>query len=278
MNTKELERIIREDLASGYQPFLVCGNAGDVSTGAVDDLSAIAAICKQHNLWFHVDGAYGIPAATLPEYEPLFKGMHEADSIALDPHKWLYAPLEAGCILVKDPQHLLDTYSAHPAYYNFEGSDGVTTVNYYEYGFQNSRGFKALKVWLGLQQAGRSGYAQMIRDDIRLSKHMYDFAAAHPELEAVSQQLSIATFRYVPPNTVMSPDHGEAYLNALNERLLNELQQGGELFLSDAIVQGKYCLRACVVNYRTSMRDIEEVMEIVVREGRKVSELFMPGL
>jgi len=278
MNTNELDRIIREDLASGYQPFLVCGNAGDVSTGAVDDLSTIAAICKQHNLWFHVDGAYGIPAATLPEHEPLFKGMHEADSIALDPHKWLYAPLEAGCILVKDHQHLLDTYSAHPAYYNFEGSDGVTTVNYYEYGFQNSRGFKALKVWLGLQQAGRAGYADLIREDIRLSEHMYDFAVAHPELEAVSQQLSIATFRYVPPKTAMSPDHGEAYLNALNERLLNELQQGGELFLSDAIVQGKYCLRACVVNYRTSMQDIDEVMEIVVREGRKVSELFMPGL
>jgi glutamate/tyrosine decarboxylase-like PLP-dependent enzyme len=214
----------------------------------------------------------------LPEHEPLFKGMHEADSIALDPHKWLYAPLEAGCILVKDHQHLLDTYSAHPAYYNFEGSDGVTTVNYYEYGFQNSRGFKALKVWLGLQQAGRAGYADLIREDIRLSEHMYDFAVAHPELEAVSQQLSIATFRYVPPKTAMSPDHGEAYLNALNERLLNELQQGGELFLSDAIVQGKYCLRACVVNYRTSMQDIDEVMEIVVREGRKVSELFMPGL
>lgn len=112
-----LSQKISEDLKNGKKPFLVIGNAGDVSTGVVDDLSAIGAICKTHDLWFHIDGAYGVPAAVIPQYKNLFAGIHEADSIAIDPHKWLYAPLEAGCTLVKNPQHLIDTYSAHPVYY-----------------------------------------------------------------------------------------------------------------------------------------------------------------
>ena len=119
MNTEILSQTINDDLKHGKKPFLVIGNAGDVSTGVVDDFSAIAAICKAHDLWFHIDGAYGIPAAVVPQYKSLFDGIQEADSIALDPHKWLYAPLEAGCTLVKDPQHLIDTYSSHPVYYNF---------------------------------------------------------------------------------------------------------------------------------------------------------------
>src|SRR5205085_4354391 len=142
----------------GCRPIMVVGTAGDVSTGVVDDMKGIAAICKTYNLWFHIDGAYGIPAAVIPELKTLFEGIEEADSIALDPHKWLYSPLEAGCTLVKNPQHLTDTYSAHPVYYNFDSSANEPSLNYYEYGFQNSRGFRALKVWMALQQVGRKGY------------------------------------------------------------------------------------------------------------------------
>src|SRR5690606_17574568 len=154
MDTEILLQTINTDLKNGKKPFLVIGNAGDVSTGVVDNLSEIAAICKAQDLWFHIDGAYGIPAAVIPQYKSLFDGVREADSIALDPHKWLYAPLEAGCTLVKNPQHLINTYSAHPVYYNFDNSTDEPTLNYYEYGFQNSRGFRALKVWMALQQIG----------------------------------------------------------------------------------------------------------------------------
>ena len=139
MDTAALQLQIENDLKNGKKPFMLIGNGGDVSTGVVDPLSAIAAICKQFDLWFHIDGAYGIPAAAVPEYRPLFAGIEEADSIALDPHKWLYAPLEAGCTLVKNPQHLAATYSSHPVYYNFDGAAGEPTLNYLEYGFQNSR-------------------------------------------------------------------------------------------------------------------------------------------
>jgi aromatic-L-amino-acid/L-tryptophan decarboxylase len=270
MNTDILQQTIDDDLKKGRRPFLVIGNAGDVSTGVVDNLSEIAVICKAHNLWFHIDGAYGIPATVVPQYKHLFKGIEEADSIALDPHKWLYAPLEAGCTLVKNPQYLIDAYSSHPVYYNFSNKDDEPTVNYYEYGFQNSRGFRALKVWMALQQVGRNGYIQMIGEDISLSQLLFEEAKKHPELEAITQNLSITTLRYVPEGFSKGETKQEAYLNSLNEKLLNELQQGGEMFLSNAVLLNKYCLRCCIVNFRTSRKDILEIIEIIIREGRNI--------
>jgi aromatic-L-amino-acid decarboxylase len=274
MNTEILSQIIEQDIKSGKKPFLVIGNAGDVSTGVVDNLSAIASICKANDLWFHVDGAYGIPAAVIPEYKNLFEGILDADSIALDPHKWLYAPLEAGCTLIKKPQHLIDTYSSHPVYYNFSNTEDEPTTNFYEYGFQNSRGFRALKVWMALQQVGRSGYAELITKDITLSKLLFEEAKKHPELEAVTQNLSITTLRYLPP-TSQGNKTSESYLNSLNEKLLNELQQEGEVFLSNAVIADRYCLRACIVNFRTTEKDIKEIIEIIVRKGRQLHTLLI---
>ena len=277
MNTEILLQTINDDLKNGKKPFLVIGNAGDVSTGVVDNLAEIAAICKAQNLWFHIDGAYGIPAAVIPKYKNLFEGIQEADSIALDPHKWLYAPLEAGCTLVKNPQHLIDTYSSHPVYYNFSNQDDEPAMNYYEYGFQNSRGFRALKVWMALQQIGKNGYIEMINEDIELSQLLFEEAQNHVELEAVTQNLSITTFRYVPLGFTKHEEKKKTYLNKLNEKLLNELQQGGEVFLSNAVISEKYCLRCCIVNFRTSRKDILEIVEIIVREGRKIHEILQSG-
>ena len=272
MNTGILLQTIDDDIKNGKKPFLVIGNAGDVSTGVVDNLSEIAAICKAYHLWFHIDGAYGVPAAVIPKYKDLFDGIQEADSIALDPHKWLYAPLEAGCTLVKNPQHLVDTYSAHPVYYNFDNSTDEPSLNYYEYGLQNSRGFRALKVWMALQQAGKNGYIEMINDNIELSQLLFEEAKKHLELEAITQNLSITTLRYVPSGYMPGGEMNETYLNTLNEKLLNELQQGGEVFLSNAVIADKYCLRACIVNFRTSKKDIHEMVEIIVREGRQLHQ------
>lgn len=275
MDNKFLEKAIKEDMKKGCKPIMVVGTAGDVSTGSVDNLKGISTICKTYNLWFHIDGAYGIPAAVIPKYKNLFDGIKEADSIALDPHKWLYNPLEAGCTLVKNPQHLIDTFSSHPEYYNFSNNENEIAQNYYEYGLQNSRGFRALKVWLTLQQVGRSGYEKMINEDIELSKLLFTQAESHEELEAVSQNLSITTFRYIPLDYTENSENIEnGYLNKLNEEILNELQAGGEVFLSNAIVNDKYCLRTCIVNFRTSKQDIKEIIEIIVRVGRKVNTNF----
>ena len=272
MDNTVLEQTIQSDLKDGYKPFMVVGTAGDVSTGVVDNLKNLAGICKTYDLWFHIDGAYGIPAAAIPEFKNVFEGVKEADSIALDPHKWLYNPLEAGCTLVKNPQHLIDTYSSHPEYYNFDSNEEDLGQNYFEFSPQNSRGFKALKVWLTLQQVGRSGYVKMISEDIELSKLFFDLAKNHAELEAVSQNLSITTLRYVPLGFIPDDEKKEEYLNLLNETLLNALQKGGEVFLSNAIVKLKYCLRGCIVNFRTSRKDIEEIVEIIVCEGKKMHE------
>jgi len=264
MDTTILETTIKDDVEHNCIPLIVVGTAGDVSTGVVDDLSKIAAICKKYDIWFHIDGAYGAPAAIIPKYDHLFDGIKEADSIALDPHKWLYSPLEAGCTLVKNPQNLIDTYSSHPEYYNFNNSEDQLTQNFYEYGLQNSRGFRALKVWLSLQQVGRSGYQKLISEDIALSETLYDLAKKHPELEAVSQNLSITTFRYIP----LTHSNNNEALNKLNEEILNEIQTGGKAFLSNAFVNDHYCLRACIVNFRTSKKDIHEIIDIVIEAGR----------
>jgi len=274
MDCRLLEQTIITDKQNGCRPIMVIGTAGDVSTGAVDDLQAIAGICKTHNLWFHVDGAYGIPAAVIPSLKDMFRGIETADSVALDPHKWLYSPLEAGCTLVKDPNHLIETFSSHPVYYNFDSHHEDLSLNFYEYGLQNSRGFRALKVWLALQQVGRSGYIKMIGGDIELSELLFQLAQQHPELEAVTQNLSITTLRFFPTAGLPDAAGRESYLNALNETLLNQLQQKGEVFLSNALVNEKYCLRGCIVNFRTSQKDIEEIVELIVREGRLVHEMM----
>ena len=199
MRVPALREAIAADRAAGAMPLLVVGTGGSVSTGAIDPLGEIAALCRDEGIWFHVDGAYGAPAAVLPEAPADLKALAEADSVAIDPHKWLYAPLEAGCALVRDPQALLDAFSYRPPYYAFhEGEDAP--VSYIDYGPQNSRGFRALKVWLGLRQVGREGYVRMISDDISLARELHRLASEDPELEAWTTSLSITTFRYVPPN------------------------------------------------------------------------------
>ena len=267
IDIQQLENTIQDDLQNGCKPIMIIGTAGDVSTGAVDDFKSIASICKKFDLWFHIDGAYGIPAAVVPGLKDLFEGIEAADSIALDPHKWLFSPLEAGCTLVKNPKHLTDTFSSHPDYYNFDHSQEGASLNFYEYGLQNSRGFRALKVWMTLQQVGRQGYIDLISNNIQLSRMLFELANDHAELEAMTQSLSIATLRYVPLEFPVNQNK-EAYLNKLNEELLNKLQQGGEIFLSNAVVGGKYCLRACIVNFRTTEKDIEDVVKIIVKEGK----------
>jgi glutamate/tyrosine decarboxylase-like PLP-dependent enzyme len=276
MDVAALEQQIIADRAAGRRPFLVVGTAGTTATGAIDPLAAMAAICRKYNLWFHVDGAYGAPAAALPDASPQLLGLREADSIALDPHKWLYSPLEAGCALVRDPNHLLATFSHHPTYYNFNGSEGDPPINYHEFGLQNSRGFRALKVWLALRQVGRTGYVQMIGDDIRLAQALSASIRLYPELQAVTQNLSITTFRFVPPDLRGEPTLVEPYLNQLNAEILNRLQKGGEAFVSNAVVGGQYLLRACIVNFRTTLADVEALPEIVIRLGRQVDAELRP--
>jgi glutamate/tyrosine decarboxylase-like PLP-dependent enzyme len=277
MRIGELEKQIAADRNDGRLPFLAVGAAGTVSTGTVDPLVEIAAICKSHDLWFHVDGAYGAPAAALPDASENLRGLALADSIALDPHKWLYAPLEAGCALVRNPKHLTDAFSFHPEYYRFADEDDDPRINFYEYGIQNSRGFRALKVWLSLAAIGRKGYVEMLAQDISLAQRLYDAVVEHPELEAFTRELSITTFRFRPADLDSSSEKIESYLNALNEEILSRLQRGGEAYVSNAVLQEKMLLRACIVNFRTSAEDIDALPEIITTLGREIDAELRPA-
>lgn len=268
MDVAALRRQIEQDRAAGDIPCLVAGTAGSVSTGAIDPLREIAAVCREHGVWFHVDGAYGGFAAALPDAADDLKALSLADSVAVDPHKWLYAPLEAGCALVRDAAALRAAFAYHPPYYHFDEH----ATNYLDYGPQNSRGFRALKVWLALRHVGAAGYRQMIADDIRLSRAMAQAVAQHAELELATQDLSITTFRYVPleMRAGVGTADVERHLDVLNRALLDRLQRGGELFLSNAVIGGRYLLRACIVNFHTDQIDVEAVPEIVARLGRRL--------
>jgi len=246
---------------------LVVGTAGSVGTGVVDPLAEIAAVCRRHGIWFHVDGAYGALAARVPGAPGSLRALSEADSVAVDPHKWLYAPLEAGCALVRRPADLLRAFSYHPSYYHFDHE----VTNYFDYGPQNSRGFRALKVWLALRQVGSSGYLKMIGDDMSLARHLHALVQQHPDFEALTQHLSITTFRYVPRDlqpAARTPET-EAYLQRLNQELLTRVERSGEAFLSNAMVNGLFALRACIVNFRTSLADVESLLPLLARLGQE---------
>jgi glutamate/tyrosine decarboxylase-like PLP-dependent enzyme len=276
MDIAALRHHLHADAAAGDIPCIVVGTAGSVSTGAVDPLRDIAALCREYDAWFHVDGAYGGFAAAVPDASDDLRALSQADSVAVDPHKWLYAPLEAGCALVRDPETLRAAFAYHPPYYHFEEQ----ATNYVDYGPQNSRGFRALKVWLALKHAGAAAYRRMIADDIRLSRHLAELIAQHPELELITQDLSITTFRYVPRD--LRPHLGEEstehHLNTLNRTLLDRLQRGGEAFVSNAIITGRYTLRACIVNFHTDRPDVEALPLIAARVGETIDTDLRPSM
>ncbi|MGQ0562171.1 MAG: pyridoxal phosphate-dependent decarboxylase family protein [Gemmatimonadota bacterium] len=272
LDVEQLRRRISDDVANGETPFLVVATAGTVATGAIDPITSIAEVCRGHRIWLHVDGAYGAPAAVLPDAHPELKALALADSIAMDPHKWLHAPFEAGCALVREPQRLLDAFSYRPSYYHFEGDPSDPRTSFYELGIQNTRGFRALKVWLAIQHAGLAGYQRMIADDIALSRALFGAMGARADFEAVTQALSICTFRYVPPELrARAGDSAVAeYLDDLNAAILSHLQVGGELFVSNAVLNGRYVLRACITNWRTTRADVEAVPDIVAAIGERL--------
>ena len=269
MDLAALEAAIRTDRENGDLPFMVVGTAGTVGTGAIDPLRGIADLCARENLWFHVDGAYGAFAAALPDAHPDLGAMALADSVAVDPHKWLYAPLDVGCVLVQDPATLVDTYAYHPDYYRFDPE----TINYVDYGLENSRPFRALKVWLQLQHAGRDGTVAAIAEDCRLAHLLFDEIDRTPDLSAHSRNLSITTFRYVPADLAQSAETDpvtQAYLNDLNGALQDRIAATRQAFVSNAVVEDRYLLRACFVNFRTTEEDVVAFPAFVRALGREI--------
>jgi len=265
MDVQVLENTIKQDKHDGLHPFLVIGTAGSVSLGVIDPLDKISKICKVHDLWFHVDGAYGAPAAGLDNAPEQLKALQLADSVALDPHKWFYSALEVGCVLVKDARDMVETFSHHPEYYEF-GMEGQE-INYYEYGMQNSRGFRGLKVWLAFQLLGKNGFTELIEKDIHLSRLLLEKMSSYPAIIPYMNSLSITTFSYVPSHIQGNEEDHMDYLNELNKKILQDVQKSGEAFISNAMVNERYFLRACLVNFRTREKDLDILLDLVEKYG-----------
>ncbi len=265
-----LSQAVAADRQAGLSPAIVVGNAGTVNTGAIDPLDEIADFCRKESLWFHVDGAYGAMAALHAELRPLFAGMERADSIAADPHKWLYVPYEAGATLVREGGRLAAAFRKFPEYLASDPESPFPGPAWFaERGVELSRGFKALKVWMGLKTHGRRGYAEAIANDIRLARFLCDEIARRPDFELLSEPvLSIANFRYRPSEGSLS----DTALDRVNRRIVNRLVGDGSFFLAPTILKGRTALRVCIVNFRTTEKDLTLLLDEAARIGKELLE------
>jgi glutamate/tyrosine decarboxylase-like PLP-dependent enzyme len=262
-----LDAMLADDLAAGHVPVAVVASAGTVNTGAVDPLAALADVCRRHGVWLHVDGAYGAPAALTDEYRDELAALGRADSVAVDAHKWLYVPVDAGLVLVRDADAMRDAFSLVPAYIRTDGNThGVQGPPWLsEYGAEQTRPFRGLKVWMALRHLGVDGYRALVGRDVALARHWADRVRAAPDLVLWEPQgMSIVCFRVVPPALA---DDGPA-LDALNRAVLGAVQLGGAGFLSSTVLGGRFWLRACVVNPRATADDVDAVLAAVRAAAR----------
>jgi glutamate/tyrosine decarboxylase-like PLP-dependent enzyme len=266
-----LRQAIDSDVRLGLTPVAIIGSAGTVSTGAVDPLRELAAIAKSSGAWFHVDGAYGALAAIArPE---LFDGLWLADSISLDPHKWLYQPLDCGCLLYRGRTAARTAFSFTGDYAKSLLEDPIESFAFFEETLELSRRFRALKLWLSLRYHGLAAFRQQIENDLELAQHLARCIDSHAELERMAPvPLSAVCFRFAPKVSVLT----EQQLDALNLKVLNRVQRGGRVFISNATVNGRFALRACVVNHRSTTSDVEAVTEEVLHVGHQILSEAQP--
>jgi glutamate/tyrosine decarboxylase-like PLP-dependent enzyme len=263
-----LREAIAADRRAGLQPAVVVGTAGTVNTGAVDPLDELADLCAKEGLWFHVDGAYGALAVASERLRPLFAGLERARSVAADPHKWLYVPYEAGAALVPERGRLADAFRRFPEYLASDPESPFPGPAWFaERGPELSRGFKALKVWMGLKRHGRRGYAASIERDVALARFLSDEVDRRSEFERLAPTvLSIANFRFRPPGVALADEA----LDALNRRIVNRLVGDGTFFLAPTILRGRASLRVSITNFRTTEDDLRFLLDEAARVGREL--------
>lgn len=272
IDLQAIKTAMAKDRQDGHLPFCIVGAAGTTNTGAVDDLNALADICQQENLWFHVDGAFGAWAALVPSARHLVAGMERADSLALDLHKWMYMPYEIGCILVRREDDHRKAFALTPAYLaHGEGKRGLTGVDlpwFSDYGFQLSRGFRALKAWMSLKEHGARKYGRLIEQNIDQARYLAGLIDAAPELElAAPVALNAVCFRY----TRFGLD--EAALDQLNKQIEVELQEGGIAVPSVTTIRGRRALRVVNTNHRSRRVDFDILVREVIRIGEELAHL-----
>jgi aromatic-L-amino-acid/L-tryptophan decarboxylase len=279
IDVRALRELIEGDAKKGLRPFCVVASAGTVSTGAVDPLAEVARVARERSLWFHVDGAYGALAASAETKRALFHGLEEADSVSLDPHKWLYTPLGCGCLVYREPELARAAFAGTEEGYIkiFEQSEEEAHA-FWDYGVELSRPFRALKVWAILCYYGARRVSASIAEDCALAEYMAGRVEASEDFELLAPvTLGVCCFRYVPAGLRVGLEGAEgdererlnARLDELNARVMRRVQRGGEAYLSNAALRGRFALRASVTNFRTTRRDIDLTLEAVRRAAKE---------
>jgi aromatic-L-amino-acid/L-tryptophan decarboxylase len=263
---------IERDVAAGLVPVAVMATVGTVNTGSIDPVDAVADVCAEHQVWLHVDGSYGGPAVVLLDrYERTRTALARVDSIAMDPHKWLYAPVDAGLVLLRDREATRSAFSLVPPYLRTDNdSAGVGgPVWFSEYGFDQTRPFRALKIWLLLKHLGVAGYRELIGRDIAVAERLAAGVTAASDLQLLAQGLSVVCFRCRPADWTGD----DKALDELNEQVLSAVQLGGQAFIAGTSVDGVFALRACVVNPGTSGTDADMLLaEVTATLSRLTSQ------
>ena len=263
MNTDELEQKIREDIAAGKKPICVIATIGTTSTTSIDPVAKIAEICQRHNIWFHVDAAYGGAAAMLPEYQKKFFGWELADSIIVNPHKWLFTPIDCSVLFCRKPEILKQAFSLVPEY--LRTAEGDEVKNYMDYGVALGRRFRALKLWMIIRAYGTKKIQDVIRTHIQWAQELAAKINAHPDFEMMAPTpFSTLVFRFRPENIT------EEKLNELNEKLLEKINATGDVFLSHTKLRGKLVIRLAIGNLKTTHDDVLLAWDIIQREAEKI--------
>jgi glutamate/tyrosine decarboxylase-like PLP-dependent enzyme len=285
IDVRALKERIESDVEKGFRPFCVVASAGTVSTGAVDALAEVARVARSRGLWFHVDGAYGALAASARGKRAIFDGLEEADSLSLDPHKWLYAPVGTGCIIYREPERARAAFagaSRESGYVKVFEQDDTEAHAFWDYGAELSRPFRALAVWAALRYYGARRIAASIAEDCALAAHMAELIGASVDFELLAPvTLGICCFRYASASArrelERTGDESErerinTRLDELNARIMQRVQRGGAAYLSNAVLRGRFALRASITNFRTTRRDIQLTLDAVRRAAREVEE------
>ncbi len=269
MDVAALSAMLAADRAAGLEPICVVASAGTVNTGVVDPLAAVADAAREHRCWFHVDGAYGAVGAALPELAARYRGIERADSVAMDPHKWLYVPYEAGATLVRDPASLRAMFAHRAEYLALEEDsylEGPVWIS--DLGPQLTREFRALKVWAVMQAVGLEQYRELWRNDIAVAREVVRLAARQPRLEVLApSDLSCFCVRYLPERAELA-ERGEA--NAFNREVLDRIHRDGRMFISGTTLQGTFALRGCVTNFRSTPADAKICVDTIVELGNRL--------
>ncbi len=261
-----LAETIERDRRSGYVPFFACATVGTTSTTSIDPVPEIADICEREKVWLHVDGAYGGNAAIVPEMRWVFHGVERADSIVINPHKWMFTPIEFSAFYTRHVDTLTRAFSILPEYLRTSEGDANAVKNYMDYGVQLGRRFRALKFWFIVRTYGVDGLIDRLREHMRLGKLFESWVCQALDWEVVAPvNFSTVCFRACPPHVP------EAQWNELNERVMNAVNATGEAFLSHTKLNDRYIMRLAIGNIRTEEKHVARTWELLNRECERLS-------